>query len=56
MHQTLMNYYQVAFVLRQHHNYALTEMDELYPFEKEIYENLLLNHLEKEKEIINANR
>jgi len=34
----------------QHHKYSLTELDEMMPWEREIYIQLLLNHLEEEKE------
>jgi len=34
----------------QHHQYSLTELDEMYPWEREIYVRLLLQHLEEEKE------
>jgi len=34
----------------QHHKYSLTELDEMIPWEREIYINLLLQYLEEEKE------
>jgi hypothetical protein len=34
----------------QHHKYSLTELDEMIPWEREIYLNLLMQHLEEEKE------
>jgi hypothetical protein len=34
----------------QHHKYSLTELEEMMPWEREIYINLLLRHLEEEKE------
>lgn len=33
----------------EHHNYSLTELDSMIPWEREVYVTLLLNHL-KEKE------
>ena len=38
--------------MMQHHKYSLTELDNLIPFEKEIYVNLLVNHIEEENERI----
>tara|TARA_B100000003_G_scaffold47398_1_gene41267 strand:- start:421 stop:564 length:144 start_codon:yes stop_codon:yes gene_type:complete len=38
--------------MMQHHKYSLTELDSLIPFEKEIYVNLLVNHIEEENERI----
>ena len=33
----------------QHHKYSLTELEEMMPWEREIYMSLLLNFLEEEK-------
>jgi hypothetical protein len=37
------------FSLMQHHKYSLTEIENMIPWEREIYVNMLVNHLEKEK-------
>ena len=34
----------------QHHKYSLTELDNLIPWEKEIYINLLKNYIKEENE------
>lgn len=34
----------------QYHNYSLTELDNMYPFEREIYLNMLIDYLEKKKQ------
>lgn len=34
----------------QHHKYSLSELEEMMPFERQIYVTLLLNYLETEKE------
>jgi len=49
-HESLNNYYQTNFALMQHHKYSLTELDEMMPWERGIYINLLMNYLEKENE------
>ena len=33
----------------QHHNYSLTELDDMMPWEREVYLGLLMNYLEEEK-------
>ena len=38
----------------QTHNYSLTELENMLPWEREIYINLLLQHIEKENERIKA--
>ena len=35
--------------MMQHHNYSLTELENMIPWEREIYIGLLINHLEEEK-------
>ena len=34
----------------QHHKYSLTELDNLLPWEKEVYINLLSNYIKEENE------
>ncbi len=34
----------------QHHNYSLTELENMIPWEREIYVGLLMNFLREEKE------
>ena len=34
----------------QHHKYSLSELDNLMPWEKEVYVNLLTNHIKEENE------
>lgn len=49
-HENLANFYQTNFALMQYHKYSLTELDEMYPFERDIYLNMLIDYLEREKE------
>ena len=46
----MFNYYNTNFQMMQHHQYSLTELDNMIPWEREIYINLLLQFLEEEKE------
>jgi len=34
----------------QHHKYNLTELDNLIPWEKSLYVNMLIRHIEEENE------
>ena len=36
--------------MMQHHNYSLEELDNMVPWEREIYIGLLMNYLQDEKE------
>ena len=38
--------------MMQHHKYSLTELDNMIPWEREIYVNLLLQYIEEENERI----
>ena len=51
-HESLVGYYQSNFQLMQEHKYSLTELEEMIPWEREIYVKLLVNHLEEERERI----
>jgi hypothetical protein len=45
-----MNYYQTNFSLMQFHKYSLTELDNMLPWEREIYIMLLVNYLKEENQ------
>jgi hypothetical protein len=36
----------------QHHKYSLTELESMIPWERDVYVNMLLKHLEEENEKI----
>jgi hypothetical protein len=38
------------FSLMQHHNYSLTELENMMPWEREIYIGLLMEFIKKENE------
>jgi hypothetical protein len=38
------------FTMMQHYNYSLTELENMIPWERDIYVNLLLNHVKEEKQ------
>tara|TARA_B100001094_G_scaffold249223_1_gene246452 strand:+ start:489 stop:653 length:165 start_codon:yes stop_codon:yes gene_type:complete len=45
----LENYYKINFALLQFHKYSLTEIENLIPWERDIYISMLQQHLEDEK-------
>ncbi len=45
----LENYYKINFALLQYHKYSLTEIENLIPWERDIYIGMLQQHLEDEK-------
>jgi hypothetical protein len=38
------------FAMMQYHNYSLTEIEGLIPWERELYVSFLQEHIEKEKQ------
>ena len=49
-YDNLKNYYSTNFTLMQHHKYSLTELDNLIPWEKQIYVKLLEHHIKEQNE------
>lgn len=49
-HDTLQNMYAVNFSMVQHHKYSLTELENMIPWEREIFVILLNQHLKEEEE------
>ena len=55
-HEDLASYYKVNFSLMQHHKYSLTELENMIPWEREVYLSLLQQYIEEEtlKERLNG--
>ncbi len=49
-HEDLETYYRINFALIQYHKYSLTEIENMIPWEREIYLALLEDHIRKEEE------
>ena len=49
VHMDLENYYKINFALLQFHKYSLAEVENLIPWERDIYIGMLKQHLEDEK-------
>ena len=47
-HNNLQNYYMLNFSLIQHHKYSLTEIENMLPYEREVYLALLIEHIKEE--------
>ena len=45
----LENYFKLNFALMQYHKYSLTEIENMIPWERDIYVSLLKDHLEEEE-------
>ena len=49
-HENLANYYKLNFALMQYHKYSLAEIENMIPFEREVYVAMLIQYLEEEKQ------
>jgi hypothetical protein len=46
----LVAYFKVNFALIQHHKYSLTELDNMMPWEREVYVAMLTEYIKEENE------
>jgi len=49
-HNTLENYYLSTFSLVQHHKYSVKDVENLIPFERDLFVELLMNYLKELEE------
>lgn len=49
-HEDLETYYRINFALMQYHKYSLSDIENMMPWEREIYLALLENHIREEDE------
>lgn len=55
-HESLENHYRMNFALMQYHKYSLAELEEMLPFERELYVAMLVQYLEEEKQRIESKK
>ena len=55
-HDNLLNYYKTNFNLTYHHKYSLTEIENMLPWEREIYITLLVAYINEENDKIKAKK
>ena len=49
-HTSLQIYYYKIFSMAQHHKYSISEIEGMIPYERDIYFDLLVDFIEKQKE------
>ena len=47
-HENLESYFKVNFALKQQHKYSLTELENMIPWEREVYLTFLQQYIEEE--------
>jgi hypothetical protein len=55
-HDDLGNYYRTNFALMHHYRYSLTELENMIPWERQIYLSLLTQHIKEENERLKQQR
>jgi 3-methyladenine DNA glycosylase AlkD len=45
-----MNHFETNFAMMQHHKYSLTDIENMVPWERQIYITMLIQHLKEEKQ------
>ena len=55
-HESLESYYKTNFALVQHHKWSLSELEDMIPWEKDIYVTLLKMWIEEEEDRMKANQ
>ena len=49
-HDNLATYYQTNYQLMQNHNWTLSDIDSMIPWEREIYVTMLVEDLKEQRE------
>lgn len=49
-HISLGDYYQMIFAMAQHHKYSITEVENMVPYERDLYFGMIVDYIEKQKE------
>ena len=48
VHMNLENYFRLNFAMMQYHKYSLTEIENMMPWERDVYVALLKQYIEEE--------
>ena len=54
--ESLLNHYKTNFALIQHHKYSLSELEQMIPWEREVYVAMLSKWLKDENERLKQTR
>ena len=49
-HISLSNYYEMIFSMAQHHKYSISEIENLIPYERDLYFQMLVDHIKEQNE------
>lgn len=49
-HINLRDYYKIIFGMAQHHKYSITEIENMLPYERDLYFGMISDYIEKQNE------
>jgi hypothetical protein len=49
-HLSLSDFYQIIFSLAQHHKYSISDIENMMPYERDLYFTMLINWIEEQNE------
>ncbi len=50
IHTNIFIFYQTMFVLCQHHKYSKRDVESMYPFERDVFFTMLIEHIKRMEE------
>jgi len=50
LHINLGEYYQMVFAMAQHHKYSISEIENMMPYERDLYFGMIVDWIEKQKD------
>ena len=50
-HISLAIYYRMVFELAQHHKYQISEIENILPYERDLYFDMLTQYIEKKRQM-----
>ena len=55
-HTSLKEYYNIIFSMAQHHKYSLSDLENLIPYERDLYIDMLMMFLDEQKKEMESRR
>lgn len=49
-HTSLSEYYKIVFALAQHHKYSISDIENMLPYERDIYFTMLIEYIKEQNE------
>lgn len=53
-HATLKGYYEIIFSMAQHHKYSINDIENLIPYERDLYVDMLLEYIKQQEQAVTS--